>query len=224
MNKIETFSDRKFALLLYPEDKTHVNAMEIIKRSYDYAVILHDKDLDENGDMKKAHWHVVITVGNNKRWNTALSKELGIEMNYIQKVRNLDRALEYLIHLNDENKYQYSIDEVDGSLKTRLKANMNSADKTEGEKVAELLHMIENEPYKISYTYFAKYCAENGLWDIYRRSAVIMTKVIEEHNRNIEDENKMIRDAKKQAKKGFVHIEDTYEESPFKEGDVSTDE
>ena len=37
----EKFRDRKFCLLLYPlEDETHKNAIDIIKRSYDYAMIL----------------------------------------------------------------------------------------------------------------------------------------------------------------------------------------
>lgn len=217
MGKIETFSDRKFALLLYPEDKTHVEALERIKRSFDYAVILHDKDLDENEEIKKAHWHVVVTVGTNKRWNTALAKELGIEMNYIEKIRNLDRALEYLIHLNDSDKYQYSIDAVEGTLKTRLTASMNSSDKTENEVIAEIIEFIEIQQYKISYTYFAKYCASNGFWDVYRRAGAIINKIIEEHNADVDKENKMLLQERKRLREGFENIEDTnYDECcPF---------
>ncbi len=211
MGKLDTFSDRKFALLLYPEDKTHMEALEKIKRSFDYAVILHDKDVDEAGELKKSHWHVVITVGTNKRWNTALAKELGIEVNYIEKIRNLDRALEYLIHLNDADKYQYSIDEVEGTLKNRLTASMSQSDKTEGEIIAQMIEMIENEPYKLSYTYFAKWCATDGFWDVYRRAGAIINKIIEEHNRTKQTEF----DAK--VMEGFTHIEDTYFESPFEE-------
>jgi hypothetical protein len=211
---METFSDRKFMLLLYPEDLSHVKALEEIKRSFDYAVILHDKDELENEENKKSHWHVIITVGNNKRWNTALAKELKIEPNYIQKIRNIDRALEYLIHLNDDDKYQYSIDDVEGTLKNRLKANINSADKTEGEKISEMIDTIENEDEKITFTYFSRYCAENGLWDVYRRSAVIINKVIDEHNKACS----YIRNKRKEM--GFENIEDTYNESPFENGET----
>ncbi len=200
--------------------------MERIKRSFDYAVILHDKDIDENGEAKKPHWHVIITVGNNKRWNSALAKELGIEMNYIEKIRNLDRALEYLIHLNDQDKHQYSIDEVEGSLKTRLTASINSSDKTENEVITEIIEFIESQEYKISYTYFAKYCAKCGYWDVYRRAGAIINKIVDEHNDEVEMLNRMKRDEAKRLREGFVHIEDTYydESNPFESEEKNGDE
>lgn len=209
---MEVFRDRKFCLLLYPEDASHENALEQIKRTMDYAVVLHDKDIMEDGTTKKPHYHVVITVGNNPKWSSALAKELGVEPNYIEKPRNLDRALEYLIHYNDVDKHQYSIDEVTGTLKNRLIANLNSSDKTEGEKIAMLIDIIENEAEKITFAWFSKYCATSGYWDIYRRSAILFTKMIEEHNRALD----YVRQRKSEL--GFVHIEDTREESPF-EGD-----
>ena len=95
---IEKFRDRKFCLLLYPlEDESHKNAIDVIKRSYDYAMITHDSDLDEVGNLKKTHTHLVIRF-NNPVWNSALAKDLGIEINYIQKCRSLERSLLYLVH------------------------------------------------------------------------------------------------------------------------------
>jgi hypothetical protein len=179
--KVEKFRDRKFALLLYPEDNSHVDALEVIKQSYDYAYILHDKDLDENGKTKKPHWHVLVTTGKNQKWSSALSEDLKITENYIQKVKNLDRALEYLIHLNDEDKHQYSIDDVCGTLKLRLAANMNASDKTEGEKVLELIQVIE-ESNRVTVTDIAKHSAKSGCWDVFRRSGGIFIRIIDEHN------------------------------------------
>lgn len=104
------FRDRKFCLLLYPEDETHVKALEHIKRNYNYALICHNRDTDENGEIKKAHYHVVIRVdGQNAIWNTSLAKDLEITPNYIQRCRNLDRALMYLTHYNEADKMQYEI-------------------------------------------------------------------------------------------------------------------
>jgi hypothetical protein len=185
--KNEKFRDRKFALLLYPEDDSHVDALEVIKQSYDYAYILHDKDLDEDGKIKKSHWHVLITTGKNQKWSSALAEDLKITENYIRKVKNLDRALEYLIHLNDEDKHQYSIDEVCGTLKLRLAANMNASDKTEGEKVLELIQVIEDSN-RITVTEIAKHSAKSGCWDVFRRSGGIFIRIIDEHNMKYDTE------------------------------------
>lgn len=51
--KTEKYRARVHMLLLYPDCESHVKAIEKIKQSYDYAMILHDKDCDENGEVKK---------------------------------------------------------------------------------------------------------------------------------------------------------------------------
>ena len=185
---MEKFRDRKFALLLYPEDATHMQALEIIKKSYDYAAILHDKDLDEKGETKKSHYHVIITTGSNAKWSTAIIKELGIADNYIEKIKNLDRALEYLIHLNDDNKHQYPIDSVEGTLRNRLNASMSASDKTEGEKVNDIADYIENSEKKISTMDMIRYASQNGMWDVLRRGGMLFIRALDEHNEHLEYE------------------------------------
>lgn len=184
MEKFKKENGRNFCLLLYPEDKTHVVALEKIKSNYDYAYILHDKDVNEDGEIKKAHWHVVVNVGKNARWNTAIADELGITPNYIEKCGKLDRALEYLIHYNEPDKYHYDLDEVHGNLKTRLKIEISKEDKTEGEKVVELLDYIDNYDGYLKIREFSRFCATNGYWDVFRRSGAIFIKMIDEHNRS----------------------------------------
>ena len=174
--------DRTMALLLYPEDVTHQKAIEKIKQSYDYAYILHDKDCDDDGVIKKAHWHIVLRF-KNQQWNSAIAKDLGITPNYIEKCKNFDNALQYLIHYNDSDKYQYSLDEVKGNLKSRLKEKINVSNKTEGEKVMELIEYIEKSDKKVSVKELAKFCAENGYWSEFRRSATIFIKILEENNK-----------------------------------------
>jgi len=183
----EKYRDRTHLLMLYPEDKTHMEALKKIEASYDYACILHDKDVDEDGVIKKAHYHVVLRFPN-QTWSSALAKELGIADNYLEKPRSFDNALMYLIHYNDSDKYQYSIDDVKGTLKKRLKEKLNGVDKSEGEKVYELIEYIENQDKTISVTMFAKYCASNGYWSEFRRSGAIFCKMIEEHNKRFCEE------------------------------------
>ena len=198
----EVYRSRTHLLMLYPEDETHMNALKKIEKSYDYAYILHDKDRDENGNIKKSHYHVVIRFTNQK-WNTSVAKELNIAENYLEEPRNFDNALMYLIHFNDVDKYQYNIDDVKGPLKKRLREKINSVDKTEGEKVFELIDYIEKQENIIKVTEFAKYCAVNGYWAEFRRSGMIFCKMIEEHNSklNVKMANELLKKNQEQLNK-----------------------
>ena len=119
INKIVKYRSRKHCILLYPDDVNYNTYMDNLK-SYDFAYIIHDKDKNDNGELKKQHTHVVLT-SKNAIWNSALSVELGIPMNYIQQCRNEESALNYLVHFNDCDKYQYSLDEVKGSVNIKNK-------------------------------------------------------------------------------------------------------
>lgn len=96
MADTQKFRDRKFCAVLYPEDETHVAAIEKLKSGgYNFAAILHDKDVYEDGEhkgeTKKPHWHVVVRF-KNAVWNTAIAKELGIQPNYLEACANVDTA------------------------------------------------------------------------------------------------------------------------------------
>lgn len=183
----EKYRSRVHFILLYPDDATHVEALETIKQSYDFACILHDKDVDENGEIKKAHWHVVLRF-QQATWSSAICKNLGIDHRYIEDVKKFDNAMLYLIHYNDDNKVQYDATEVFGNLAPRLVEIINKGEKTEGEKVIEMLKYIEDKGGYVTVTEFAKYCAFNGYWAEFRRAGAIVCKIIEENNKRYERE------------------------------------
>lgn len=178
------YRSRTHMLLLYPENEEHTKAFEIIKKSYEYIAILHNKDVTEDGELKKEHWHVLLRF-NQPRWSSSICKDLGIKENYIEEVKKFDNAMQYLLHYNDPEKAQYSINEVQGTLKPRLIETLNKIEKSEGEKVVELLEFITDRDDYISVTEFASYCAKNGYWSEFRRSGAIFCKVLEEHNNDI---------------------------------------
>lgn len=186
--KNEKYRSRLHMLLLYPENAEHLQAIEKLQKTYDYAMILHNRDTwtedseeHKKGDLKKEHYHVIIRT-QQATWSTAIAKDLGIADNYIEKVNRLDNALQYLIHYNDTDKAQYTVDEVTGNLKTKLVESINKVEKSEGEKVTELIEFIEEYDGTLKITDFAKYCAMNGYWAEFRRSGSIFCKIIDEHN------------------------------------------
>ncbi len=198
-SKDAKFYNRNFLLLLYPDDALHMRSFDLIKRLYDdYAFILHNKDeylesyevecleLDElmdNHVLKKEHYHVVIKFPN-ARFRSAVAKELELDERFIRTC-NLDGSLLYLVHFDDEDKFQYSVDDVQGNLKLRLQKLIANRGKDEDCKVNDLLDFIESTTTTITITRFARHCAENGMWDVYRRGASIFNSCIREHNQSL---------------------------------------
>jgi len=181
---MEKFRARSFNLVLYEEDETHRKALDIIQKSYDYAMILHDRDIDSEGNIKKPHYHVVIRFQNPK-WSTSLATELGITENYLEESRSLKRSLLYLIHFYDSDKYQYQLSDVSGSLKSRLEEFTRNEGKSEGEKILEILEEIDNVNGYIKYSLFVRHIARIGYWDVLRRSSALILRYLDEHNTDL---------------------------------------
>lgn len=82
---VKTYN-RYFHFILYEEDKEQMKGMEYICENFKYARIYHDKDKDENNELKKPHYHIVISTGKNPRNRQAIAKETGIKPNYIERM------------------------------------------------------------------------------------------------------------------------------------------
>ena len=176
------YRSRKHLLLLYPDTSDHLTCVNFVKDNYDYVYITHDKDTDDQGNILKPHIHMIIYT-NNATWNTAISSILNLDLRFIQKVRNDDQVLQYLIHYNQPTKYQYDPDDLIGTERIikRLKNIITNIDMSESEKAIKIVEYIENSDI-ITYTDLAKYCAINDIWDILRRNSYYFIKLIDEHN------------------------------------------
>lgn len=77
-----------------------------------YAMIIHDRDIKENGDIKKKHFHIVLTFKDTTT-SQAVANTMKIEEQYVNKIRTTTKSAElYLIHKNNPEKYQYNPKDV----------------------------------------------------------------------------------------------------------------
>ena len=90
---------RSFHIILYP-DSTSYDCSSVIcslSNSVDtWAYIIHDKDYDNEGNLKKVHVHFVIRYPNARTFS-AVSREYGIPQNHIEKC-DFNQAVRYLTH------------------------------------------------------------------------------------------------------------------------------
>lgn len=108
---------RVFSLIIYNRrriEEVLVEKSELIKQ---YAFILHDKDLDDNGNFKKEHYHMLIKTLNpysSSTVNKWFDDNEGAH-SLCELCNTPKRAYEYFIHKNNPEKYQYNIDDIIGN-------------------------------------------------------------------------------------------------------------
>lgn len=120
---------RTFACELYPEDETHLKILDEIKAYYEYAYILHDKDIWEEevvdddgitihnpGDKKKPHYHVILNF-KNPRSLDKIKNELGLKH---LETCNFYFYCRYLIHKDNPHKYQYREEDIVTNMDLRI--------------------------------------------------------------------------------------------------------
>lgn len=81
------------------------------------AFMIHDKDVDDNGELKGLHAHLVIEAEHpcgKSTWINTLAVLFDVETDAIsvEVCFSISLSLQYLIHMNDLNKYQYSIESI----------------------------------------------------------------------------------------------------------------
>ena len=165
-----------FNAILYP-DATNYDCYAVIDSLPDvfekYALILHDCDTDENGELKKPHFHV---YGKRSGQSTckATAKKLGIDENALEYVRSWKRFVRYLIHADNPEKYQYDPSLVESNFEIQ-----NILDPTtEAKKVKEIVDQIMDGNTS---TYgLVTYALQNDCWSELRRSYSIMKDLIAE--------------------------------------------
>lgn len=166
---------RTFSLILY-ETEEDKNILELAKKSYNYAYILHDKDVDEFGEIKKAHYHLILRWNDTKSIN-ALSLELGIPVNRITKIKNFKSSIRYLSHIDYKEKYQYDVKDIDTNLDI---AEYFEDNLTELQKVKQIYELINNEQMS-SKKKMLNIVIERGLWSEYRRAYHIWKDILNEN-------------------------------------------
>lgn len=175
---------RVWMLLLYPdtdESGSHKQALERLDElDWNFCGRVHDKD-----EGVKEHHHVVICFQNG-RMKEDVAKDLGIESRWIRRVHSQKKAMRYLCHKDNPDKYQYSPGEIYGTLADKAISQCSKGDaisEIEGtSKVAELINAF---PGFVSVTQLLPLVLAEGVYAHYRRLGNSVFYLINEHNQYV---------------------------------------
>lgn len=170
-------TDRKFCGVLYP-DSTSYDCTAVLDRLQEifpfWAYVLHDKDVDANGEIKKAHYHWIGKQENPAPASTIANK-LGVAVNDVCYCKSVKAQVQYLIHKNDPDKFQYPPTDVVSS--SDVKRWLCEG---EEEQKAYAIYEYIRESNCTSVEQLTDWALSNGNWSEFRRGFAIWNCIMNE--------------------------------------------
>lgn len=167
-----------YQFLLYPDNDSHMKALDTIKSCYEYAYILHDKDVSDEGEVKKVHIHCIVKLPKPKTLHS-LCNDVGLEDRFCQKVNNEKYALRYLIHKDNKDKYQYSENDILSNMNYLVIEKYINNDIPIEEKALIIIDIME---HATNFKDLVIMCCNNAVYDELRRMGSLGIQMFREIN------------------------------------------
>ena len=115
MSNSKNLKGRHWAFLIYPESAPKNWYDMLVETGCEIAVSpLHDKDseTEESEEMKKAHYHVIISYPNTTTYSNIKRIVDTFNSPIPQIIYSIKGAWRYFTHMDHPHKYQYDINEI----------------------------------------------------------------------------------------------------------------
>lgn len=109
----ENVKKRNWTFVLYPESAP-IDWREQLKKSGLMAAIspLHDKDVNPTGEVKKAHYHVLLVYSGPTTYNSVAKFTASLNATIPQALESVRGMYRYFSHKDNPEKYQYDESEI----------------------------------------------------------------------------------------------------------------
>lgn len=142
---------------------------------------LHDKDIDGDGQPKKAHYHILLYFSGKKSYSQICDMIAFLNCPTPQVCSDIDGNVRYMAHIDSPHKYQYPVSSIKGhngfDVAKRVKANTSAR----YDYIGEMIDFIA-EKHVDEFMDFLVYCNAKHKDDWYPllcdNSAVIIRECI----------------------------------------------
>lgn len=178
---------RTFSVILY-QDAENYCCDEVLANCAEYfdewAYILHDKDLTEDGTPKKNHYHVVGRLSGSRSPSTVANK-IGVPANYVEckKGYTFKKGVRYLCHLDNPDKFQYDSGLISSNVELGLFLNPFN----DVSQATAIYNKIICENVDNIYT-LVEWVFQEGCYSEFRRGYFIWKDLIKANKENFEKE------------------------------------
>lgn len=148
-----------------------------------YYYIQHTLDKKADNELVKPHIHIILRLENRHYFHSIIDRFELIKGENIQVIGNITASIRYLIHFDNQDKYQYDINEIvtnDLDIKKYFKSdNLKS---NEADRIALIDNLFDNIDYylkgEISYRELLKRHS-NFLYRLYNLQVLIKMRAKE---------------------------------------------
>lgn len=182
---------RTWMILLYPDNEEHKAVLDgkLAELDWNYAGRVHDQE-------GKEHHHVVVLFKDGRK-NADIAADLGIDKRWLRAWDRQKKALRYLCHRDNPEKYQYSTDGIYGTIAEKAVAACAKGNElSETQSVQEIVNILSGIDGFVSYQFFLGLVAEKGLFSVFRRMGILGVRLLDEHNG--QQQARMDREMKRQ--------------------------
>lgn len=161
-SKSNNVKKRNWAFVLYPESAPKDWREQLQQTGLQCAISpLHDKDVNPDGEKKKAHYHIILVYSGPTSFNVVKKLTESLNQPIPQPLEQIRGYYRYLTHKDNPEKYQYPENEI-----TTINGfNINDfVDLTKSEVLTvkkNLLDIIEELDF-YEYSDFVDYVKKNG--------------------------------------------------------------
>lgn len=172
--------DRKWELVLYPDsDSYDVSSVlaELVGVFDQWAYILHDRDVDSDGNPKKPHYHFYGKCAD-KLTSSGLAYRVHVPESACRAVSKWKGALRYLVHADNPEKYQYAVSDISSNFP--LVGIFAVSDDIQAARIFAYI----SETGCSSVTTLTGWAIQNGYYSGLRRGFAIFFQLLRENSLN----------------------------------------
>lgn len=174
---------RTWMILLYEDDSSHFAVLNgrLSELDWNYAGRIHDQE-----EGIKPHHHVVVLFKDGRK-AADVAADLGIDVRWLRAWDRQKKALRYLCHRDNPDKFQYNTDGIYGTIAEKAVALCSKSDSmSESQCVTEIVSLLNEIDGFVSYKFFLCLVSSKGLYPVFRRMGIVATRLIDEHNNSIQ--------------------------------------
>lgn len=174
--------DYKYIAVVYPDSTTY-SVDAVIADWCDYfsvwAYCLHDRDVGQDGQSIKPHYHLYGRKMDDNGRNcpvslSCVSVKVGLEKNAIEYAKSEKASIRYMIHADDTDKVQYSMDNIS----TNICIDKFFRDREPGKNAQKIYkYIVDNRikkveeilPWVFEMNLYAEFRRGYAIWDTLMR-------------------------------------------------------
>lgn len=179
---------KTWEITLYPDNERHQEIYQdlLLNSSVgcSYVGILHDADKTDDGELKKAHVHVIVAYPNTTTLGQLQTRFPNLESNLIEKKDNRKEAIKYLLHITTnaraQNKHIYPKENLFGDANL-ISLALGEDSHNSLSLIYEWIESVEN--IDCTFTKLTMFCLSQGIENTLRKYSFIIKEIIKEKKR-----------------------------------------